>query len=196
MRPSKAVGQLRSRLVVIAIAAVIGLCIGVAARGEARADSSIHGYLRSTPTGVDRDPINVLYRAQAGLSSVLASVTADLGWPDYGGSTMYFQSGGSGVTQDAQRASDCGGCDRYHLRVKAPTDPAADDAVAATHYEIVTWCGHSSRSFDNARDVLVEAEATGGRPVAWVFWGNTNASTQCDGYLVAGDGWIAEVVLP
>lgn len=192
MRPSKAVGQ-RSRLVVIAIAAVLGLGIGVAGRAYATADSSIHGYLRSTPTGVDRDPINVLYQAKAGLAGVLASVTADLGWPDYGGSTMYF---GSGATQDAQRASDCGDCDRYHLRVKAPADPATDDAVAATHFEIVTWCGHSSRSFDNARDVIVEAEAAGGRPVAWVFWGNTNASTQCDGYEVAGDGWIAEVVLP
>jgi len=196
MRPSNVVGQLRSRLAVIAIAAVIGLCIGVAGRAYATADSSIHGYLRSTPTGVDRDPINVLYQARAGLAGVLASVTADLGWPDYGGSMMYFWSGSSSATQDAQRASDCGDCDRYHLRVKAPADPATDDSVAATHYEVVTWCGHSSRSFDSARDVIVGAEAAGGRPVAWVFWGNTNASTQCDGYLVAGDGWIAEVVLP
>jgi hypothetical protein len=188
------VGELRSRLAVIVVAAAIGLGIGVVIRAEAGADSSIHGYLRSTPTGVDRDPINVLFDAEAGLASVLASVTADLGWPDYGGSTMYFGSGSAG-TQDAQRASDCGGCDRYHLRVKAPADPQAD-SIAATHYEIVTWCGHSSRSFDNARDVLVEAESAGGRPVAWVFWGNTNASTQCDGYEVAGDGWIAEVVLP
>jgi len=196
VRPSSVVGHLRSRLAVIVIASVIGLGIVVAERAYASADSSIHGYLRSTPTGVDRDPINVLYQARAGLASVLASVTADLGWPDYGGSMMYFGSAVSGTTQDAQRASDCGGCDRYHLRVKAPADPATDDSVAATHYEVVTWCGHSSRSFDNARDVIVEAEAASGRPVAWVFWGNTNASTQCDGYLVAGDGWIAEVVLP
>jgi hypothetical protein len=190
------VGRLRSRLLLISIAAVIGLCIGMVTSGHASADSSIYGYLRSTPTGVDRDPVNILYRAKAGLSSVLASVAADLGWPDYGGSTMYFQSGGADGTQDAQRASDCGGCDRYHLRVKAPADPATSDAIAATHYEIVTWCGHSSRSFDNARDVIVDAEVAGGRPVAWVFWGNTNASTQCDGYEVAGDGWTAEIVIP
>jgi hypothetical protein len=196
VRPSAVVGQLRARLVLVAIAAVIGLGIGVVTSGRADADSSIWGYLRSTPTGVDRDPINVLYRAKTGLASVLASVATDLGWPDYGGSTMYFQAGGANAAQDAQRASDCAGCDRYHLRVKAPADPAVSDAIAATHYEIVTWCGHSSRSFDNARDVIAEAEAAGGRPVAWVFWGNTNASTQCDGYEVAGDGWIAEVVLP
>ena len=190
------VGTLRARLAFIAVAAVIGLGIGIAASGRVSADSSVYGYVRSNPSGADRDPINLLYAAKSGLSSVLASVAADLGWPDYGGSTMYFQAGGTHGPQDAQRASDCGGCDRYHLRVSGSTDPAAADTIAAAHYEIVTWCGHSSRSFDVARDVIVDAMAAGGHPVAWVFWGNTNASTQCDGYEVASDGWIAEITVP
>ncbi|MDE3112100.1 MAG: hypothetical protein KGN00_02020 [Chloroflexota bacterium] len=151
--------------------------------------------MRSDPRGADRDPINLLYDSANGVGSVLSAFHADLPWPDNGGSRMFFLYAGSEHAQDAQRASACGGCDRYHVRFRT-SSARPDRTVAASHYEVVSWCGHSSRSFDHARDRIAAAAAASGRAVTWHFWGNTKMSVQCDGYEVASDGWIAEIDLP
>ncbi len=174
---------------------MLGLVIGGVGRANASADgTTFYGYVRSDPKGADRDPINLLYDAPGGPSSVLSAFHARLGWPDNGGSRMYFLDGAEHA-QDAQRASACGGCDRYHTRFRASSS-RPDLTLGAAHYEVVSWCGHSSRSFDNARDHIAAEMARGGRRVTWHFWGNTKMSLQCDGYEVASDGWIAEVDVP
>ncbi len=177
------------------VSAASGLLIGMLVATSASADTTFYGYVRSDPRGADRDPVNIVYRAAGGLEQVLSSFSHAVGWPDNGGSTMYFLDSGTHQVQDAQRSSACGGCDRYHTRFQAATDPSSSTTLGAAHYEVTSWCGHASRSFDNARDMIVDDMAASGSTISWSFWGNTKASLQCDGYEVAGDGWIARITV-
>uniref|UniRef100_A0A7C2WHE5 Uncharacterized protein n=2 Tax=Thermorudis TaxID=1649508 RepID=A0A7C2WHE5_9BACT len=66
--------------------------------------------------------------------------------------------------------------------------------MAPVHYEIVTPCGHVTTTFDGARNYVKNKFANSGHHPTGFYWkGNTQASQQCDGSWVAGDGYFAYI---
>lgn len=103
--------------------------------------------------------------------------------------------------QDSQAGSDCDLCSRYHLRYNEGNDWGGASwgtwTMAPGHYDQVVWCGwfwgHASTTFDGARNVVHNAFVNNGYTIGWINRGNNQASVQCNGTWVAGDGqyvWI------
>lgn len=163
--------------------------------GSATADFNFGGYLFScSPTYcAQKDPINVIFDINGDLNNSLNHVSHHLGWTDQGGSILQFIDHATVEDQQAQRASWCLACQRHHQRYNQGRDNGGPSwgtwTMGPAHYEIVTWCGHASTTFDGARNYVVDKFAQGGHNTGWWWLGNNIASQQCDGSWVAGDGY-------
>jgi hypothetical protein len=190
------------RLRPLSLAVILGACgfFGGLFAQLSLADTSFGGYIRSDPSATDKDPVNVLYTINGSLANTLAHFAHHVGWYDDGGSTMYFFDSCCWQAHDAQKASWCGACERNHTRFNHHDSYGMagyqDFTMGAAHYEIVTWCGHSSRSFNSPRDAIANAFSGGGHSVVWYYQGNNASSTQCDGANIAGDGWLIRAEIP
>lgn len=189
------VGPLKALL----FGAVLGFAL--ASPDAAQADVSFGLYIRSSASGADKDPVNMAFTGKGTLSSTRSHFGHHMGWTDTGGSTMYFKDHGSWEAHQDQRASGCGACTRDHIRWNQSNDSGplgwSTWTMGAVHYEVTVLCGHSSRSFDDPRNVIESTfDNFTEHQTVWDYWGNTAASQQCDGVWTSGDGWIARINIP
>lgn len=112
---------------------------------------------------------------------------------------------------DTQRASGCGTCSRFHVRLNQTGDSdtiVGITTTAPTHHEdFVIPCGHAvdktvpppqgeGSGFDQGRaQITWILHTTHGNP-EWEYWGNTQSFEQCDGDEAASDGWTAWMLIP
>lgn len=139
------------------------------------------------------DPISlVFYRngTMFGSGGVVDTINRSTSWFPADSSPQYFLSGGFCRPRDAERATDCGSCDRYHVRLFQlfTTTPTS---VGTPHYEEERGCDHVVTTFVGARRALVLALRNAGGAVLgnMTEWGNTEARRQCNGSKVSSDGW-------
>jgi hypothetical protein len=146
------------------------------------------------------DPVNFVFWDAGSSAWALSNVVAHAGWTNTAGSTQYFSDHGSCRAMDWQRASACGICTRFHIRVEATFD--SDPTWGATsrgdaHHEDAVWyCGHavdangpSGSGFDQGRRELRRRLETGGHGWQSHYWGNTRNFRQCDGDYAGSDGY-------
>lgn len=109
----------------------------------------------------------------------------------------------------SQRASACGACARYHIRVRgqhsdttlgytATGDAYHEDWVASclpSGWHAVDSNGPSGSGFDQGRGQLSNAMYMGGHYYYYAWWGNTQNFRQCDGDYAGSDGSTAFIQL-
>jgi hypothetical protein len=137
--------------------AILLLILGV---GIVTADLSFSGYIWAcdgSGTCVGEDPINIVFRLNGTVANSLDHVSHHLGWSDQGGSNLSFYDHFTVFeNMEAQRASACLPCNRYHQRYNQGNDDGGPGwgtwTMGPVHWEDMTWCGHASRTFDGARN--------------------------------------------
>jgi hypothetical protein len=192
-------GVRRPRLLAAALV-VAGVLVG-GQPGSAHLQT--YPYTLSTcPAAYDSqvDPINTVFWDSGSSSWALANIAAHAGWANTSGSTQYFSDHGTCRIMDGQRASACGLCDRFHVRVEAIADSDESWGVTsrgdAHHEDLVWYCGHavdangpSGSGFDQGRRELRQLLEAGGHGWQSRYWGNTRNFRQCDGDYAGSDGY-------
>lgn len=185
---------------VLAATTLIVLMFAVRQQEQAKADLNFNGYLwECSPSYCAlKDPINVLFDVNGTLSNTINEVRTHLGWSSTSGANLKFVDHGQLEDPQAQYASGCTLCSRYHARYNQGNDNGGPGwgiwTMAPVHYEIVTRCGHVTTTFDGARNYVKNTFANSGHHPTGFYWkGNTQASQQCDGSWVAGDGYFAYI---
>jgi hypothetical protein len=192
--------KLAPRSVLVLLAALL-VGFASAVPDTARADVNFGLYIRASAGGVNKDPVNLAFTGNGILGYSMGHFGHHMGWAYTGGSTMYFQDHGSWEPHQDQRATGCDICTRDHIRWNQSNDagPAGWDTwtMGAVHYEVSVPCVHSSRSFNDPRNVIADTMDNYSEHLAvWQYWGNTAASQQCDSVWTSGDGWIVRINIP
>jgi hypothetical protein len=146
------------------------------------------------------DPVNFVFYDNAYGGRTVNQIQYHACWTNTSGSTQYFYSHDTCSVMDAQRASGCGACSRYHIRlnnIHYDTDVGYTAVGDAHHEDFVWYCGHAVDSngsngsgFDQGRRALRTAFSNAGHSWSSVYWGNTQNFQQCDGDYAASDGWV------
>lgn len=171
----------------------------------ASADLFFYSYIKKDSTATQKEPINVLFTIGGTLSASNDHIWHHLSWSDaICSGTQYFQDHGVWQAQQGTRASG-GWCDavRYHIRLNQQDDDGGAGygtfTMGPVHYEDRPGgcydLNHRVVSFNLARDE-VNNKFTTWHTAEWVYWGNTDPYTQCDGTSRQSDGWIARLVTP
>jgi hypothetical protein len=167
------------------------------------ADVNFYPYIRPSPGAADNDPINMLFTINGDVWLTALHIRDDTGYGDECSSPEYF--GDHGVWQLYTVSLASGNCfsapTRDHIRLNQQDDngPSGYDkfTMGPAHYEELVGGCHIVRSFNAARDRIQSRMQFRGHSIEWVYWGNNAARYEpCDGTWVAGDGWIARVVIP
>lgn len=154
------------------------------------------------------DPINFVFYSNAYGGRVKNNIEYHAGWYDTSGSGQYFYSHGSCYFMKFERASGCGWCSRYHIRVKGIPDYDSYwgwTAVGDAHHEDAVYCGHAvdkngsnGSGFDQGRRQLRQRFTDYSDPHLWwdvVDWVNTHDFKQCDGDYAGSDGRVVRMWL-
>lgn len=173
---------------------VLAMILSAFSTRSAKADVSYGPYIW-TFSGYLADPVNLLFDINGSVSNSLTHVSHHLGWTDQGGQDMQFLDHSSWEGKDAQTASGCLPCNRYHQRYNQGADDGGPGwgtwTMGPVHYEVVIYCGHASTTYNGARDYVKNAFSGGGHTTGYVWKGNNAAISQCNGSQVAGDGYVA-----
>jgi len=139
-----------------------------------------------------KDPINIIFVVNGTLSNSTWEIGYHFGWTDQGGSTLQFKEHSVTENMQAQRASACLACNRYHNRFNQGNDSGGSFwgtwTMVPVHHDVLRWCGHIADTFDGARDYIISGMVA---THSWGYYylGNSAATQQCDGSWIAGDGW-------
>lgn len=132
-----------------------------------------------------------------------SQVQTHAGWSNTSGGTQYFSDHGNCYSQHTQRASGCGACGRYHIRIRGQHEDASlgwTATGAAHHEDWVLTCnygagghavdanGPNGSGFDQGRAQLSNAMSIGGHSYYYSWWGNTQNFQQCDNDYAGSDG--------
>jgi hypothetical protein len=182
----------RARLTATAVAA--GLLLTAWSPAPAGAHLNVSKYTRQDCGGGSShlvDPINVVFYDKRSTAGQVAKDLHDrVGWDDDSGSSQSFFTHGSCYGMDRQRASNCGVCNRDHIRlfVNADADSRGNwYVIGDAHHDKVTTCGHVADTYDDARGVINEGWY-GHFATHFAYWGNTASMKQCTGRHTASDG--------
>lgn len=154
-------------------------------------------------SGSFKDPINYFFNTKnEGLGEEPVAKGYIAGWPVYWpvsgpflATDQYMWSSNSGChIQDHQMAQSYAG-PKYHTRLRQGpwvSDYWGYSTAAPMHHDSLTTCGDSADSFNSARDYAYAKFRDAGFSQQQYWVGNTQAMTQCDGRVTAGDGYIWE----
>jgi hypothetical protein len=144
------------------------------------------------------DPINVEFKgAAAGVQNTADSLVLHLFYRTYNNGSkqnLRVHVNGSNYDchgQDDQRASNCGTCTRYHIRLWwIPAPDSTKKTVGDAHYETNSCGGGFAHAvddnspppsgFDWGRRLIRHAFAHAGHYAKTVEWGNTRNFAQCN----------------
>lgn len=99
----------------------------------------------SCGSGSRVDPINVVFYTWGTWGRAESQVQSHAGWSNTSGSMQYFADHGSCYERHTQRASGCGTCSRYHVRIRGQhSDPTLGwpAAASAQHEDWVPSCNY------------------------------------------------------
>lgn len=99
----------------------------------------------SCGSGSRVDPINVVFYTWGTWGRAESQVQSHAGWSNTSGSMQYFADHGSCYERHTQRASGCGTCSRYHVRIRGQhPDPTLGwpAAASAQHEDWVPSCNY------------------------------------------------------
>ena len=197
---SSRAGSGRAARGLFAVVIAVGVLVG-AQPGSAHFQTYPYT-LSSCPAAYEAqvDPINFVFWESGSSPSALSNIAAHAGWTNTSGSTQYFSDHGTCRSMDGQRASACGTCTRFHVRVEAVADADPTWGVTsrgdAHHEDFVWYCGHavdsngaSGSGFDQGRRELRQRLEAGGHGWQSRYWGNTRNFRQCDGDYAGSDGY-------
>lgn len=139
-----------------------------------------------------KDPVNLVFFGETAQSGpVVQHAINHLQWSDPSNVTsMYFSIEGQCQQMDGELASaSCVNCARDHSRFRDGADIGGivqQFSVGGVHREVGcrSGVGHRVTDFDAIRDTFAAAFTSAGHghvSIADDFWGNTEASPQCDG---------------
>ena len=196
------------RCIVAALALVVwGLAL--LAPPDARAHWRSYPYsLKACPaeSAHQVDPVTVLFYRHGWALRSLNHIEYHTGWHNESGSTQRFQSHGRCGRMHGQRASRCGMCTRFHVRVRRTyhgDGTLGITSLATPHHEDWVWyCGHAvdkngaeGSGFDQGRRRL--SYLMGRRHGSSLrYWGNDRDFKQCDGDYAGSNGYVRYIPIP
>jgi hypothetical protein len=182
------------------VASLGAIMLLVVAPAPAHFDStSKYTHTASNCSGASRvDPINIVFYTWGTWARAENQVQTHAGWTNGSGSPQYFWDHSTCYLMHTQRASGCGTCGRFHIRIRGQhEDPTLGWTATgdAHHEDWVITCGHAvdangpnGSGFDQGRAQLSNAMWMGGHSYYYTWWGNTQNFQQCDGDYSGSDG--------
>lgn len=152
------------------------------------------------------DPINIVFYNWGTWGRGENNLEYHAGWTNGSGSTQYFVDHGNCYSQHTQRASGCGVCGRFHIRLRGQHSDATlgwTSTGDAHHEDWIWYCGHAVDSngsngsgFDQGRrEVRIRVGDAAGHSWHTENWGNTQNFQQCDGDWARSDGIVTFISL-
>lgn len=197
-----------SRLLAGFVLSITALALMLPSGSEAHFDTGHYTHDDCPASDSDRiDPINFYFSEWGTLERVTDNIGFHIGWDNQSGSPQSFVDHGNCSEMSAQRASDCGTCTRFHIRLHPihwddglgwttvgdahhedwVFDPECNPPLGAGH--AVDANGPSGSGFDQGRfELFFWFDGQPGHSGLYVWWGNTQNFQQCDDDYAGSDG--------